>query len=381
MAAFDFPNSPSTNDTHTENGVQWKYNGYAWDRVESVGEKGVKGQKGEVEKGEKGEEVKGQKGEEVKGQKGEVEKGQKGEVEKGEKGDKGFKGDEGPIGVAGLDIDTGPPSNPTAGDLWWDSDDGDLHVYYNDGNSSQWVAVSQGPAGSPGAGNPAGSNTQLQINDNGAFGGSNLRYNSTTLDGSLEFSNTAGDVHARISCYHDTISGGNNALYFYADLGIPVLWNLKVDNNSVEVAGAFSKGSGSFKIPHPLPALKDTKNLVHSFIEGPQCDNLYRGKVDLVGGTATVNLDTKSDMTTGTFVALNRDVQCFTTNETGWTAVKGSVSGNILTITAQDNTCTDTISWMVVGERQDDNIKSSILTDANGKLIMEPNQIPSPPTS
>ena len=34
MAAFDFPNTPSTNDTHTENGVEWVYNGYAWDRVE-----------------------------------------------------------------------------------------------------------------------------------------------------------------------------------------------------------------------------------------------------------------------------------------------------------------------------------------------------------
>ena len=79
-------------------------------------------------------------------------------------------------------------------------------------------------------------------------------------------------------------------------------------------------------------------------------------------------------MTAGTFVALNRDIQCFTTNETGWTNVKGSVSGNILTITAQDNSCTDTISWMVVGERQDDCIKSSDLTNANGKLIMEPNQ-------
>ena len=32
MAAFDFPNSPNTNDTHTENGVVWKWNGYAWDR-------------------------------------------------------------------------------------------------------------------------------------------------------------------------------------------------------------------------------------------------------------------------------------------------------------------------------------------------------------
>ena len=79
-------------------------------------------------------------------------------------------------------------------------------------------------------------------------------------------------------------------------------------------------------------------------------------------------------MTEGTFVALNRDVQCFTTNETGWTNVKGSVTGNQLTIIAQENTCTDTISWMVIGERQDDSIKSASLTDADGKLILEPDQ-------
>ena len=231
-----------------------------------------------------------------------------------------------------------------------------------------------------GGGTPGGNNTQLQINNNGAFGGCNLEY-STNLDGSLEWTDASGTSGARISCYHPTISGGDGSIIFYAGAGLLGTLNMRIFNNSVTVYGALTKGSGSFRIPHPLPALKDTKDLVHSFIEGPQCDNLYRGKVDLVGGTATVNLDTKSDMTTGTFVALNRDVQCFTTNETGWTAVKGSVSGNILTITAQDNTCTDTISWMVVGERQDDNIKSSMLTDATGKLIMEPNQIPLPPTS
>ena len=49
-----------------------------------------------------------------------------------------------------------------------------------------------------------------------------------------------------------------------------------------------------------------------------------------------------------------------------------SVSGNILTITAQDNTSTDTISWMVVGERKDDEIKASDLTDGSGKLLVEP---------
>ncbi len=61
----------------------------------------------------------------------------------------------------------------------------------------------------------------------------------------------------------------------------------------------------------------------------------------------------------------------FTTNETGWTAIKGSVSGNVLTITAQDNSCTDTISWLVIGERQDDEIKASSLTDDDGNLVVE----------
>jgi len=240
-------------------------------------------------------------------------------------------------------------------------------------NGTNWV-------NSTPAGNPGGSANQLQYNDGSGFAGSNLKY-SANLDGSLEWTNASGTPGARISCYHSNISGGDNSIIFYAGGGLLGTLNMRIFNNSVTVYGSLTKGSGSFRIPHPLAGLSTTKDLVHSFIEGPQCDNIYRGKIDLVGGTATVNLDTKSDMTAGTFVALNRDVQCFTTNESGWTAVKGSVSGNTLTITAQDNSCTDTISWMVIGERQDDNIKSSSLTDATGKLIMEPNQIPLPPTS
>ena len=33
MAAFNFPNSPSTNDLHTENSVTWKWDGVMWNRV------------------------------------------------------------------------------------------------------------------------------------------------------------------------------------------------------------------------------------------------------------------------------------------------------------------------------------------------------------
>ena len=143
-------------------------------------------------------------------------------------------------------------------------------------------------------------------------------------------------------------------------------------DSSCAFAGSLSKASGSFKIDHPLPSKTSTHHLVHSFIEGPQADLIYRGKVDLVGGTATVNIDTVAGMSDGTFVLLNREVQCFTSNETGWTAVKGSVSGNVLTITAQDNSCTDTISWMVGGERKDPHMYDTEWTDADGKVILEP---------
>ena len=144
------------------------------------------------------------------------------------------------------------------------------------------------------------------------------------------------------------------------------------DNGTVQVIGALSKGSGSFEIEHPLESKRETHLLRHSFIEGPQCDNIYRGTVTLTDGSATVNLDSVSNMTNGTFVALNTDVQVFTTNETDWDAVKGSVSGNILTITCQNSSSTATVSWLVIAERQDDNIISSAITDEYGKLVVEP---------
>ena len=142
--------------------------------------------------------------------------------------------------------------------------------------------------------------------------------------------------------------------------------------SKLTVNGSLSKSSGSFRIDHPLEAKSTTHDLVHSFVEAPQADNIYRGKVDLVNGSATVNIDTVAGMTEGTFVALNREVQCFTTNESNWDAVKGSVSGNILTIESQNSESTATISWLVIGERQDSHMYDTEWTDDDGKVIVEP---------
>ena len=130
--------------------------------------------------------------------------------------------------------------------------------------------------------------------------------------------------------------------------------------------------SGSFKISHPLPEKNETHNLVHSFVESPQANNIYRGKVTLVNGSATINLDTESTMTEGTFVLLNRDIHCFTSNESDWDAVRGSVSGNILTIECQNPSSTATVAWLVIGERHDQHMYDTEWTDENGKVIVEP---------
>lgn len=49
-----------------------------------------------------------------------------------------------------------PPASPSAGSLWWESDSGTLWIYYNDGNTSQWVAVGGGTSIVAIAGPPQG---------------------------------------------------------------------------------------------------------------------------------------------------------------------------------------------------------------------------------
>jgi hypothetical protein len=137
------------------------------------------------------------------------------------------------------------------------------------------------------------------------------------------------------------------------------------------ITGSLSKSSGSFRITHPLKEKEKTHELVHSFVEAPQADNIYRGKVNLIDGKATVNIDTVAGMTEGTFVALNREVQIFTTNESGFCMVRGYVKGNIVTIESE-HYCEDLISWMVIGERHDKHMYDTAWTDDDGKVIVEP---------
>ena len=62
----------------------------------------------------------------------------------GSQGSIGPAGPTGPMGGQIMYIGDGPPASPVVGQTWWESDTGNMFVYFNDGNSSQWVPAHVG---------------------------------------------------------------------------------------------------------------------------------------------------------------------------------------------------------------------------------------------
>ena len=113
-------------------------------------------------------------------------------------------------------------------------------------------------------------------------------------------------------------------------------------------------------------------------VEGPRYDLIYRGEVNLVNGSAFINIDSDSVstggqvMTPGTFEALTRNPSIFLQNQSGWGSVKGTITGANLHITCEDSNSSDTVSWMVVAERKDAHvIDESNQSDSQGRMILE----------
>jgi hypothetical protein len=117
--------------------------------------------------------------------------------------------------------------------------------------------------------------------------------------------------------------------------------------------------------------------LIHSFIEGPRCDLIYRGSVQLQNGNAQVNLDLHCTqdpdcaMTEGTFEALCANPQYFLQNHSSFSRLRASITGNRLNILCEDQNSTDTVYWTVIAERCDPAVKTWERTNSNGFLMTE----------
>ena len=63
----------------------------------------------------------------------------------------------------GTTIADAPPASPVHGQLWWESDTGNLYICYNDGTSTQWVHINGGGAASIGEA-PMDGNEYVRVN-------------------------------------------------------------------------------------------------------------------------------------------------------------------------------------------------------------------------
>ena len=141
---------------------------------------------------------------------------------------------------------------------------------------------------------------------------------------------------------------------------------------NVFVNGVVSKGSGTFQIPHPI---REGYDLLHSFIEGPRCDLIYRGRKRLRNGKARVDIErdctAAAPMTFGTFEALCSDPQIALQNNKSWDKVRGYVSRNLLYIECENVDSDVMVDWMVIAERKDPSVRKWDKTDDAGRLITE----------
>jgi len=67
-------------------------------------------------------------------------------------------------GGASVTVDATAPASPSNGDLWWDTNNGEMYLYYDDGSSQQWVDAA-GPSVAVQSTAPTGYEGQLWLDD------------------------------------------------------------------------------------------------------------------------------------------------------------------------------------------------------------------------
>jgi hypothetical protein len=208
----------------------------------------------------------------------------------------------------------------------------------------------------------------VPANTNWSSIGSNLYYTAGNVGVGTATPQVTMDIYGTTQC--NAATSGDNALLITGNVGI----GTATPNAALQVVGTINATTKNFDIPHPLYI---TKRLVHSCIEGPRIDLLYRGTTKLVGGVATVNLNRDSTsspecgMTDGTFEVLTTNPVFYLQNMTSFDRVVGNISSATLTIRCQNAESTDVISWMVMAERADEGVKEASHTDEHGFLITE----------
>jgi hypothetical protein len=138
--------------------------------------------------------------------------------------------------------------------------------------------------------------------------------------------------------------------------------------SGLSVNGTFSATNKQFQITHPL---NENKWLYHTSIEGPQADLIYRGKLNLINGEGSSNIDVSSRLTNGTFNELTRNPQLLLQNNDSFDRIKGKIeNGNVYVVSENENSSAS-VDWTVIAERCDTEILTGGTYGGDGKYKTE----------
>lgn len=233
------------------------------------------------------------------------------------------------------DIDDTPPSAPNAGDLWWNSNEGQMYIYYNDGTSSQWV-----PTASPSVAvqdtAPAGYDGQLWLDstDGSMYvyytdpGGANAQWiGAVSRSGGIlqVVSTTKTDVFTTPSSTLVDVTGLSATITpTSASSKIHVIVSLAL-NHTTSAYGAFgavlrgstiigagtpegSRPAGSFYVRrNDSSAANSTGTQIFSHLDSPNTTSSTTYKVQVAiesGSLATVNRGPANDNNSANFPRL-----------------------------------------------------------------------------
>ncbi len=166
---------------------------------------------------------------------------------------------------------------------------------------------------------------------------------ATTTGGAVGVGNTIGVFANSVTIGTAAVPAVRYGVYGQAS-GAATNW-AGYFNGNVNVIGSLAKGSGTFKIDHPLDP--ENKYLYHSFVESPDMMNIYNGNNTTdASGNATITLPAY-------FEALNKDFryQLTVVGTFAQAIVSDEVSNNQFKIkTDKPNV---KVSWQVTGIRKD----------------------------
>ena len=225
MAAFNFPASPSNGDTYTLNSVTYQYDGTKWVRYSAaVGAQGATGSTGA-------------------------------------QGAQGHQGHQGLQGAQAHISASAPSSGVNNGDLWWESDTGDLAIYYNDGNSSQWVEINTGPRGAQGGTGPTGAQgaqgvtgatgaqgAQGHQGNTGATGAQGAQGHQGTAGSSTTINNNANNQVITATGTANTLQGEGNLKFDGTNLGVGVDPSGLSSYSTIHLKGQTSGNGGAIRL-------------------------------------------------------------------------------------------------------------------------------------